>query len=47
LKVPPGGVTLMIDPEAIGGIGVRAAPGGNCDDECANTAIAKIRDHMK
>jgi uncharacterized protein GlcG (DUF336 family) len=43
----PGGVTLMIDKEAIGGIGVGGAPGGNFDDECANAAIAKIRDRMK
>jgi uncharacterized protein GlcG (DUF336 family) len=43
----PGGVTLMIDKEAIGGIGVGGAPGGNFDDECAQQAIAKIRDRMK
>lgn len=43
----PGGVTLMIDKEAIGGIGVGGAPGGNFDDDCAQAAIAKIRERMK
>lgn len=43
----PGGVTLMIDKEAIGGIGVGGAPGGNFDDECAHAAIAKIQARMK
>ena len=43
----PGGITLMIDKEPIGGIGVGGAPGGNFDDECAQQAILKIRDRMK
>jgi len=43
----PGGVTLMIGKEAIGGIGVGGAPGGNFDDECAQQAIAKIRERMR
>jgi uncharacterized protein GlcG (DUF336 family) len=43
----PGGITLMLDKEPIGGIGVGGAPGGNFDDECAQQAIAKIRDRMK
>jgi uncharacterized protein GlcG (DUF336 family) len=43
----PGGVTLMIGKEAIGGIGVGGAPGGNFDDDCAQQAIAKIRERMK
>jgi uncharacterized protein GlcG (DUF336 family) len=43
----PGGITLMIDKEAIDGIGVGGAPGGNFDDECAQHAIAKIRDRMR
>lgn len=43
----PGGVTLMIDKEAIGGIGVGGAPGGNFDDDCAQAAIAKIQARMK
>jgi uncharacterized protein GlcG (DUF336 family) len=43
----PGGVTLMIGKEAIGGIGVGGAPGGNFDDDCAQQAIATIRERMK
>ena len=29
------------------GIGVGGAPGGNFDDECARTALDKIKDRMK
>ena len=42
-----GGVTIMIDGKAIGGIGVSGAPGGLIDEECARTAIAKIQGRMK
>ena len=42
-----GGVTIMIGENAIGGIGVSGAPGGNFDEECARAAIAKIKDRMK
>ena len=42
-----GGVTIMIGGNAIGGIGVSGAPGGNFDEECARAAIAKIQDRMK
>jgi uncharacterized protein GlcG (DUF336 family) len=40
-------VTIMIAGNAIGGIGVSGAPGGNFDEECARAAIAKIQDRMK
>ena len=43
----PGGVTIMAGGEAIGGIGVGGAPGGNFDDDCARAALAKIADRMK
>ena len=43
----PGGVTIMVGTEPIGGIGVGGAPGGNFDDDCARAALAKIRDRMK
>jgi uncharacterized protein GlcG (DUF336 family) len=43
----PGGVTIMVGEEPIGGIGVGGAPGGNFDDECARAALAKIKDRMK
>jgi uncharacterized protein GlcG (DUF336 family) len=42
-----GGVTIMIDGKAIGGIGASGAPGGLIDEECARTAIAKIQGRMK
>jgi len=42
----PGGVTIMVGSEPIGGIGVGGAPGGNFDDECARAALAKIKDRM-
>jgi uncharacterized protein GlcG (DUF336 family) len=42
-----GGVTVMVGGNAIGGIGVSGAPGGNFDEECARAAIAKIQDRMK
>jgi uncharacterized protein GlcG (DUF336 family) len=42
-----GGVTIMSGENAIGGIGVSGAPGGNFDEECARAAIAKIQDRMK
>jgi len=43
----PGGVTIMAANKAIGGIGVGGAPGGNFDDECARTALDRIKDRMK
>src|ERR1700730_10818184 len=42
-----GGVTIVVDGKAIGGIGVSGAPGGLIDEECARTAIAKIQGRMK
>jgi uncharacterized protein GlcG (DUF336 family) len=42
-----GGVTIVAGGNAIGGIGVSGAPGGNFDEECARAAIAKIQDRMK
>ena len=42
-----GGVTIMSGGNAIGGIGVSGAPGGNFDEECARAAIAKVQDRMK
>src|SRR3982750_3077014 len=38
-----GGVTIMADGKAIGGLGVSGAPGGQFDDDCARAAIAKIQ----
>ncbi len=42
-----GGVTIIVDGKAIGGIGVSGAPGGLSDEECARAAIAKIQGRMK
>src|SRR5256885_3173568 len=42
-----GGVAIMSGGNAIGGIGVSGAPGGNFDEECARAGIAKIQDRMK
>ena len=37
----PGGVTIMAGDEAIGGIGVGGAPGGNFDHDCAVAALGQ------
>src|SRR5262244_338178 len=42
-----GGVTIMADRVAIGGLGVSGAPGGNFDEECALSALAKVQDKLK
>jgi uncharacterized protein GlcG (DUF336 family) len=42
-----GGVTIMAGGTAIGAIGVSGAPGGQFDEECARTALAKIKDRMR
>ena len=47
INFTPGGVTIMAGDEAIGGIGVGGAPGGNFDHDCAVAALDKIKDRMK
>jgi len=42
-----GGVTIKANGVAIGAIGVSGAPGGQFDEECAMTALAKIQDKLK
>ena len=42
-----GGVTIKAGGQAIGGIGVSGAPGGQFDEACARDAIAKIQDRIK
>jgi uncharacterized protein GlcG (DUF336 family) len=42
-----GGVTIMAAGKPVGAIGVSGAPGGQFDDDCARTAIAKIQDRLK
>ncbi len=42
-----GAIAIMAGGSTIGGLGVSGAPGGQFDEECARTALAKIRDRMK
>jgi uncharacterized protein GlcG (DUF336 family) len=41
-----GGVPIRAGDEVVGAIGVGGAPSGTIDDECANAAIARIRDRL-
>jgi uncharacterized protein GlcG (DUF336 family) len=47
INFTPGGVTILAGDEAIGGLGVAGAPGGNFDHDCAVAALDKIKDRMK
>ena len=47
INFTPGGVTIMAGEEAIGGIGIGGAPGGNFDHDCAVAALDKIKDRMR
>jgi uncharacterized protein GlcG (DUF336 family) len=47
INFTPGGVTIMAGDEAIGGIGIGGAPGGNFDHDCAVAGLEKIKDRMK
>jgi uncharacterized protein GlcG (DUF336 family) len=42
-----GGVAIVAGGNTLGGIGVSGAPGGKLDEECARTALNKIKDRMK
>jgi uncharacterized protein GlcG (DUF336 family) len=42
-----GGVAIKAGGTIIGGLGVSGAPGGQFDEECARTGLAKIADRMK
>jgi uncharacterized protein GlcG (DUF336 family) len=42
-----GAIAVMVGGNTIGGLGVSGAPGGHLDEECARTALAKIKDKMK
>jgi uncharacterized protein GlcG (DUF336 family) len=42
-----GAIAVMAGGNTIGGLGVSGAPGGQFDEECARTALAKIKDRMK
>ena len=47
INFTPGGITILAGEEAIGGIGVGGAPGGNFDHDCGQAALDKIKDRMK
>ena len=42
-----GAIAIMAGGTTVGGLGVSGAPGGQFDEECARTALAKIKDRMK
>ena len=42
-----GAIAIMAGGNTIGGLGVSGAPGGQFDEECARTALNKIKDRMK
>ena len=42
-----GAIAIMAGGNTIGGLGVSGAPGGQFDEECARTAMNKIKDRMK
>lgn len=42
-----GGVPIKVGLETIGAVGIGGAPGGNLDEQCAMTALDKIKDQLK
>ena len=42
-----GGVPIKVGTETIGAVGIGGAPGGNLDEQCAMTALDKIKDQLK
>jgi len=42
-----GAIAIIAGSNTIGGLGVSGAQGGQFDEECARTALAKIKDKMK
>src|SRR5216110_763807 len=42
-----GAVAVQAGGQTIGALGVSGAPGGQFDEECARTALAKVKDRMK
>ena len=42
-----GGVPIKVGNEVIGAVGVGGAPGGNLDEQCAMTALDKVKDQLK
>ena len=42
-----GGVPVKVGNEVIGAVGVGGAPGGHLDEQCANTALDKVKELLK
>ncbi|GAB2877866.1 heme-binding protein [Uliginosibacterium flavum] len=42
-----GGVPVKVGNEVIGAVGVGGAPGGNLDEQCAMTALDKVKELLK
>lgn len=42
-----GGVPIRVGNEVIGAVGVGGAPGGHLDEQCATSALDKIKDALK
>ena len=42
-----GGVPVKVGNEVIGAVGVGGAPGGQLDEQCANTALDKVKELLK
>ena len=42
-----GGVAIKVGSETIGAVGIGGAPGGNLDEQCAMTALEKVKDQLK
>ena len=41
-----GGVPIKVGTETIGAVGIGGAPGGNLDEQCAMTALDKVKDQL-
>jgi uncharacterized protein GlcG (DUF336 family) len=42
-----GGVPIKVGNETIGAVGIGGAPGGHLDEQCAMTALDKVKDQLK
>ena len=42
-----GGVPVKLGNDVIGAVGVGGAPGGHLDEQCAVTALDKVKDQLK
>ena len=42
-----GGVPVRVGNEVIGAVGIGGAPGGHLDEQCAMSALDKVKDQLK